>query len=646
MNFVFVYIDKNTSIVVPEFPYLGQVEDFVYSHHKFISHFRPNNESIRLKLVSYVDGKYDKNQILPSEKEIKDLDKDIDGKTRLFTIVSTAVPTITDTQLQGFFPTRFSTNGAIGIHERNTKYFYLERDNTSFRDKILQGDYILFHGTRSSGKTTKVIDIMEKLTQQNYIPVYTSLEHYTLNSEDFWKRFVREINRCINGTFTSDDVPYIFDKQNVLAKKFFLGKKVVLFIDEFDRILAAPEEVKIGFLGQLRSWKPFDSYLKSVVAIGPFDILFIDKIHPIQPHSINAPKSRKYSPFNVIDQIATNDFTLEEVKKLFKLYQDDHACTVDPKIVENIFDLTNGHAGLVNLCGRAVDEGMNHFDKNFSDWSELVSSSLIQQVLGYSTVTRIMSDLEIDSPQYKERLLEHIRSFPKPLIVDTKLGDADRYWISIGILNYQLKAGSELVIISQCAIKSQLLYYCLLANIRTICNRKVPPKSRKNTEFDIIQMVETLTPFFTLNGNLSTKNYRGFGTGPKKDTLVPSEAFYHFELVTLIKIWDPPMHIFPNARTSSTKTDRADILLEIVGKKCILEIVAHSTLNQVSEHINRCSEYKKAAGALEAWVLHYTMGKENETVKYPTSISGVGVIHIWHNADFSEYQCFAYPPKP
>ncbi|KYQ90626.1 hypothetical protein DLAC_09255 [Tieghemostelium lacteum] len=540
------------------------------------------------------------------------------------------------------YATQFSTNGAIGVHERNTKYFYLERDNTLLIDKIYKRDYILFHGTRSSGKTTKVFGIIGQLEQQNYLPVYISLENFYFKSiEFFWERFVHDINRATNGTFPSSKVHSMFDKQNDLAKKFFLGKKVVLFIDEFDRILSAPDDIKIAFLGQLRAWKPIDPYLQSVVAIGPFDILFLDKIHPIQPLSIKTAQSRNYSPFNIIDQIPTNDFTLEEVKKLFKLYQDTNKCTVDPKIVENIFDLTNGHAGLVNLCGRAVDQGMQCINKYFSDWSEYVTSSLVQKVLRYSTVTRMMSDMEIAPPQYKERLLNYIRSFPEPLNATTEIEGSDIYWISIGIVNYKLKPDKESIIISQIGIKSQLLYFCILANINKISNRNVPPKIRTNTDFDIIKMVETLTPFFTLN----SKYNRGFGPGPKKDTLVPSEAFYHFELVNLIKIWDPPMNIVPNVRTSSTKTDRNDILLEYVGKKCILEIVAHSTLTQIKEHINRCSEYKKE-GASEVWVLHYTMGKENETLQYPTSKSGVGVIYIWHNADFSEYQCLAYQPKP
>ncbi|KYQ90047.1 hypothetical protein DLAC_08632 [Tieghemostelium lacteum] len=466
--------------------------------------------------------------------------------------------------------------------------------------------------------------------------------------ESFWRHFVNDINRYTNATFPSTNVSSMFDKQNDIAKKFFFGKKVVLFIDKFNRILSAPEELKKSFLGQLRTWKRYDTYLKSVVAIGSFDILFLDQIYPIQRDSINTQQNRKYSPFNNIDQIPANDFTLEEVKNLYMIYQDTNKCTVDPQIVESIFYLTNGHAGLVNLCGRAIDEVIKSNNKYFSDWSEVVTSSLIPRALWYSTVAWMMSHLEIASLQYKERLLTYIRSFPEPLITGITVDDADIYWISIGILNYKLKMDTESVNISQCVIQSQLLYFCILANIRKISNRNIPPKIRSstNTEFDIIQMVETLTPFFTLNGNVSTKNYRGFGTGPKKDTLVPSEAFYYFELVNLIKIWDPLMNIFPNVSTSSTKRDRADILLEFVGKKCILEIVAHSALTQVSDSINRCSEYKKAKGASEAWVLHYTMGKENETVKYPTSISGVGVIHIWHNADFSEYQILAYQPKP
>ncbi|KYR01860.1 hypothetical protein DLAC_01878 [Tieghemostelium lacteum] len=537
----------------------------------------------------------------------------------------------------------FSTNGAIPISERNNRYYYLERKNNStLLDQILRHNYILFHGARSSGKTTKIYTIMDHLTKIGFFTIYVTLEdQFTFKStEEFWNRLLIVINRGIakmnlNVKFTNAHT--IFDINDAISQQIFQNRDVVLFIDEFDRIFDAPPQVKSNILGRMRSWKQNkrEFFLKSVVFIGPFDILKID--------------SYQYSPFNIVDQVSTQDFTQEEVKEYFGMYQHIKHCTIDSNVVDDIFSLTNGHPGLVNVCGRIIDTNINLNTICIDDWNKYVSSKLIFGLLGYATVDRMMSSIETQNDLCKETLIHYVKIFPEFIDLYGLLNNETKYLISMGFLKYQSESVAGTFKVMKCSLKSRLIKYCILTKINTIHRRQPPPDAFpiNNGIVDIFTMVKTLTPTFHYSSAMLTiKNYRGFGDGPKRDSLVPSEAFYHFELVATIKNWEPLVGINPNVRTGLNTKDRADIVIEFKSKKFVLEIVAHSTFKDVENHIKRGTRYKTSIDATEVWIIHYTSGKQTKNSRYPSSIPGVGVIHIWHNSEFNDFDFVCYQPLP
>ncbi|KYR00542.1 hypothetical protein DLAC_02555 [Tieghemostelium lacteum] len=542
----------------------------------------------------------------------------------------------------------FSTNGAIQKEERNTKYYYLERNNNSIlQDKVMNGDYILFHGTRSSGKTTKIFTTMDHLSKIGFFPIYMSLEDaFSFNSiEEFWGRFLMVINYEIRNKIQFTNAFTIFDKPNELSQQIFKNRDVILFIDEFDRLLDAPPEVKSNILGIFRNWKQnsTNKFIKSVVAIGPFDILNID--------------SDKYSPFNVVDQVSTQDFTQQDVTEFFGIFQRIKSVTVDSQVVDSIFTLTNGHPGLVNVCGRIIDKDIcgRIIDKDtkltlisMDDWNKFASSKLLYGLFGYSTVSRMMSSIETQTDLCKQTLIHYVKIFPQFLVLNGyELTKETKYLISMGFLRYTSEPVSGSFKVASCSLKSLLIKYCILNKLHTIHRRQPPPEAFpiNNSIIDIFTIVKTLTPtFHDSPANLTTKCYRGFGNGPKRDSLVPDEAFYHFELVATIKNWEPKVKINPIVRTGLNTKDRADIVLEFNEKKFVLEIVAHTTLKDVENHIKRGTRYKTSIGATEVWIVHYTAGKQTKQSKYPSSIPGVGVIHIWHNSKFNDFDFVCYQP--
>ena len=91
-------------------------------------------------------------------------------------------------------------------------------------------------------------------------------------------------------------------------KKSDWSGRVVLFIDEFDKLYRASEDVKSSCLETLRAIKASKKNyaIWSVVAIGPFSIL------NLRSNNLTT------SPFNVNDPFRNPNFTLEQVHFLYK----------------------------------------------------------------------------------------------------------------------------------------------------------------------------------------------------------------------------------------------------------------------------------------------------------------------------------------
>jgi hypothetical protein len=81
--------------------------------------------------------------------------------------------------------------------------------------------------------------------------------------------------------------------------------------------------------------------IRSIIAAGTFGIMNL------------SPSKSTISPFNVADPIQNPYFTVEEVRKLFYEFAQDHYITIDDAVVEDIWAKLNGCVTLLNQSMRA-----------------------------------------------------------------------------------------------------------------------------------------------------------------------------------------------------------------------------------------------------------------------------------------------------
>src|SRR6266498_259874 len=101
--------------------------------------------------------------------------------------------------------------------------------------------------------------------------------------------------------------------------------RVVLLVDEFDRLYRTNEDVKSSCLETLRGIKAKKGNyaIWSIVVIGPFSILHLE------PNNLTTP------PFDIIDPFHGPDFTLGQVQSLYQQFANEYKLTIDQEVIND-----------------------------------------------------------------------------------------------------------------------------------------------------------------------------------------------------------------------------------------------------------------------------------------------------------------------
>lgn len=132
---------------------------------------------------------------------------------------------------------------------------------------------------------------------------------------------------------------------NLFAREGGLwDRPLILLIDEVD---TAPPVLLDWIVGRFREMYlyPQTNWLHGLALIGVRAVLGVE--------------SKQGSPFNVQRSLHVPNFTLEEVKELFRQYQHESGQTIDPAVVEQVYVGTNGQPGLVGWFGELLTEKYN-----------------------------------------------------------------------------------------------------------------------------------------------------------------------------------------------------------------------------------------------------------------------------------------------
>ncbi|MBC8231624.1 ATP-binding protein [bacterium] len=232
-------------------------------------------------------------------------------------------------------------------------------------ERIKKGRYVVIFAPRQTGKTTFFRWALDALTAEEptYFPIQLNFETFSdVSVEVFYDGLRRRIHEEIIWEFQQRQSTVDEEFQQFLENyplkdhasfRLFLQElashlgnpKVAIIIDEFDGI---PREALSNFLHTLR-----EIYLSRTPNRCPYSIGIVGVKSITQLNY-----DRSISPFNIQDEFALPNFTLEQVRDLLGQYTDEVGQAFAPEAIESIHKQTAGQPCLVNRMAQILTEEM------------------------------------------------------------------------------------------------------------------------------------------------------------------------------------------------------------------------------------------------------------------------------------------------
>lgn len=234
----------------------------------------------------------------------------------------------------------------------------------------------------------------------------------TPEQKGFWTRIQGEVQNSLNVQFGPTSAPQVMefwswpDFTKALVKLYLETQKpIVLLFDEFqltdefsdlDRLecLASVKALRNHVTGLLRSCIAFGTYsdLVSVTCIDESDSNAMDIDTEQAMH-----KLKKASPFPQDGVVMMSTFNLSQVEELFSQWSQSERLTIEKRIAEEIFALTDGYPGLVSVAGMFLQNWLKRKSPlvfRWIDWfaeyfwefrSQLISNEMFYRARRLST---------------------------------------------------------------------------------------------------------------------------------------------------------------------------------------------------------------------------------------------------------------------
>ncbi|KAI1314589.1 hypothetical protein EDD11_001972 [Mortierella claussenii] len=292
------------------------------------------------------------------------------------------------------------------VYEGMRQYVYYAdqtESNAPLIEAIVRHGFVRLYGARASGNSSRIVDAMTTLTEEGYRCVYVDLENINVSSREiFWSSLGQHLKAL--------GYPVDIKDSDDFLKEFYTRKKwrrpVVIFFDACDTLLQdSATEVCSSMLGVIRSIRNEPRYeihaVLSVVFIGTYAILQLNQTN------------QALSPFNFSDSFRNTSLSRGQVRDLYRELAEDHAISMDDNVIEDIFVKTNGHAGLVNVFGVAIENSLGtlpdsrQFDMGYL---ESVGNTLLTSMREYRIFWRLDRELRGRS-QMLVAALEYYRTW-------------------------------------------------------------------------------------------------------------------------------------------------------------------------------------------------------------------------------------------
>ncbi|MDM8560966.1 hypothetical protein [Candidatus Parabeggiatoa sp. HSG14] len=454
------------------------------------------------------------------------------------------------------------------------------------------GHYFTLWGPRQTGKTWLLRQIRAEISKQ--YPDYTvySFSLGTLRgmsyilSENSGKILPEELGDVLERELPENPVVKDWKTfQSLFSKEQGLWKKpLILLIDEVDTTPPALLDLLIGrfremYLDREQHW------LHGLALIGIRAVLGMD--------------SQRGSPFNIQRSLHVPNLSFDEVKTLYQQYQDESTQTIEPAVVESIYDSTKGQPGLVSWFGELLTEKYNQdVDQplDMKAWKTVLSLARSREP--NNTLLNIIAKAK--EPSYQMFLSTLFTTSNVPFFFNNS---QHNYLYLHGIIEPTLETTPDDEQQDVCRFTSPFVQRCLYdALSQDMIGLDIPILALsplddladvfENTVLNLPALLERYKDYL---GRLKAKGLNPWKEQPRRKTdFKLAEAVGHFHLYTWLQsAVGRRCVVSPEFPTGNGKVD---LHFRCGNKRGIIEVKSFTTIYQAREDRHQAAEYATNLG--------------------------------------------------
>ena len=355
-------------------------------------------------------------------------------------------------------PTRLRTFETRGPVDPNRNYVAPRTEEiTDLVHRINDGRYIVIFAPRQTGKTTFfrwALDTLDEI----YLPIQLNFEVYQkISPEKFYHYFKKDIQQKIEKWQNDAELHHFLENtlitSHIEMMEFFeqLGNylknhRLVIIIDEFDGI---PTAVVGDFLHALRRIYLSENPKRCPYSVGIVGVKSITQLN----------YDRSISPFNIQDEFELPNFTLSQVRTLFKQYTQETGQAFAEGVIENIQQQTGGQPFLVNRLAQILTMEMKIGSEQTLSTTHFQKAH--QQILNETNVHFSHLKTNVRRHPRFETLLMEVCSYEVGIRFNIH-NDFISELVTYGVL----KAGTD----GYCQITNPIYHHCIIQIFQPILN--------------------------------------------------------------------------------------------------------------------------------------------------------------------------------
>ncbi len=452
------------------------------------------------------------------------------------------------------------------------------------------GHYFTVWASRQAGKTWMMRQVIRQITSEygDKFRIGTmSMQGIIMKNDEPDDNFLSKVPFILRDGFciSKQKPPENWESFSTLfsLEEGLFDRPVILFIDEFDSL---PLHVIDRLVTLFR-----DMYLNR-------DHYVLHGLALIGVRAVLGVGSRRGSPFNIQRALNVPNLTYKETEELFFCYQEESGQEIDPRVVENVFEKTDGQPGLVSWFGELLTEKYNPGKGRTIDartWKLAWHKARFTEP--NNTVLNLIAKAR--EPEYREVLMAVFSHTDIPFAFHDPVCN---YLYLNGIITSCTVEDDKGGLNDFCRFSSPFVQGCIYTSLGMEMMRSVPVRPLDPLD-DLSEVLDDgpelnlpalLDRYQDYLGRLKAAGHEMWKDQPLRTDLRIREASGHFHLYAwLYNAVGRHCSVSPEFPAGN---GRVDIHIRCDDKHGIIEVKSFSDLRQIRKAKKRSAEYAAGLG--------------------------------------------------